>query len=155
MAFFDKLGETLSNKSKEVAQKAKDFSEINSLNGQISSQEELIKNTYLQIGKAYFESHKNEATDPFSQQIAVILGAEQKIAELRESIRLIKGIAICEKCGAEVPAGSAFCASCGAKIESAVLQPQQPQAANICSNCGAVLAEGAQFCVSCGHKVGE
>ena len=61
---------------------------------------------------------------------------------------------VCEKCGAEVPAGSAFCASCGAKIESAVSQPSQ-QTANICSNCGAVLAEGAQFCVSCGHKVGE
>ena len=154
MAFFDKLGETLSNKSKEVAQKAKDFTEINSLNGQISSQEELIRNTYLQIGKAYFDSHKGDASDPFHQQINVILGAEQKISELRESIRLIKGIAICEKCGAEVPAGSAFCASCGAKIESAVSQPSQ-QTANICSNCGAVLAEGAQFCVSCGHKVGE
>jgi ribosomal protein L40E len=154
MAFFDKLGETLSNKSKEVAQKAKDFSEINSLNGQISSQEELIKNTYFQIGKAYYERHKNEEGDPFAQQLKVVSGAEQKIAELRESIRLIKGVAVCEKCGAEVPAGSAFCASCGAKIESDV-KPQEPQNANTCPNCGAALAEGAQFCVSCGHKVGE
>ena len=51
MAFFDKLGETLTNKGKDVAKKAKDFAEINSLNSQISTQQSMSQAAHAEIGK--------------------------------------------------------------------------------------------------------
>ena len=41
MAFFDKLGETISSECEEVAKKAKEMAEIAKLNGKISTQEDI------------------------------------------------------------------------------------------------------------------
>ena len=46
IAFFDKLGETISSKSKEVAQKAQDLTDVTKLNAQAVSYTHLIEETY-------------------------------------------------------------------------------------------------------------
>ena len=43
MDFFNKVGSSISNKSKNVAKKAKELAEISSLNSQINTQEEIIR----------------------------------------------------------------------------------------------------------------
>ena len=35
---------------------------------------------------------------------------------LREQLRDAKGVAVCEKCGAEVAKDAAFCSACGAEV---------------------------------------
>ena len=45
--------------------------------------------------------------------IATVKGAEDKISEYKEQIKEIKGVMVCEKCGAEVAANTAFCTACG------------------------------------------
>ena len=155
MAFFDKLGETLTNKGKDVAKKAKDFAEINSLNSQISTQQSMIQATYAEIGKNYYEAHRVDAGDPYADKMQVIDNALAQIAALNAQIRQVKGIKICANCGAEVPAESAFCSACGARVtEETPVQEEEPASAGIhCPNCGAELPADAAFCTSCGQKL--
>jgi RNA polymerase subunit RPABC4/transcription elongation factor Spt4 len=156
MAIFDKLGETISTKSKIVAKKAKEFAEVTSLNTQISTEEDIINKTYTEIGKLYFEQNKDHEEDPFLPQFHSIFDAQGHIEQLRQQIEKIKGIHSCPFCGAEMQAGAAFCSSCGTKSEvpAAEEKPVEVQASSkTCANCGAVLPENASFCEVCGTKV--
>ena len=58
MDFFNKVGETITNKGKDVTKKVKDIAEIGNLNGQISVQEEMIQNLYFEMGKTFYEDNK-------------------------------------------------------------------------------------------------
>lgn len=160
MAFFGKIGETISKGSADVAKKTRDFAEISSLNSQISSQEDIIRNTYVEIGRLYFETHKGEAEEVYAEQFGKIFDAMAAIEERRQRIRAIKGIKICAQCGAEVASGAAFCASCGNKFEVEVLQgevivPEEEPAVIHCPECNAELSPDVAFCTACGHKMHE
>ena len=54
MDFFEKVGETVTEKGKEVADKARETAEIIRLKSQIATCEEVMKKNYLEIGKAYY-----------------------------------------------------------------------------------------------------
>ena len=132
-------------------QKAKDFSDITRLNGQISEEEAKINNAFLAIGRLYVEVHSSDAEPQFATWISSIQESQGKIDTYRRQVQDIKGVQRCEKCGAEVAAGSAFCNSCGApmpKIEATVPQNGIP-----CKNCGAIIQPGMKFCTSCGTPV--
>lgn len=170
MAFFNKVGETISSKSRDVAKKAKDFAEVSSLNGQINSQEDNINKMYLEIGKQYFNKYKDMDNNEYPDQCSAIKDAMVKIDQLRADINKIKGIMICQNCGAEIPDESAFCPGCGSKVvkevivdsqlvqeQDGVQAPQVESAASkephVCPECGSTLSEDAAFCTSCGHKL--
>ena len=160
MAFFDKLGQTISKGSADVAKKTRDFAEIGSLNSQISSQEDIIRNTYVEIGRLYFEAHKAEPDAVYTEQIGKILDAMAVIEEKRQRIRTIKGIRICTQCGAEIPLEAAFCAKCGNKVEVEAVQgevvaPEEEPAVVHCPECNAELPADVAFCTSCGHRMHE
>lgn len=160
MAFFNKLGETISKGSADVAKKTRDFAEISSLNSQISSQEDIIRSTYTEIGRLYFEAHKSETEEAFEEQFGKIFNAMAVIEEKKQRIRTIKGVKLCANCGAEVSAEAAFCAKCGSKIEVEVLQgeivtPEEQPSVVHCPECGAELSADVAFCTSCGHKMHE
>ena len=86
MAFFDELGKKISQTSQGVVQKTKDTAEVIKLNGMISDEEKRINNLYTQI------------------------------EDLKQQIQHIKGVKVCNNCGAEIPENSMFCIGCGAKI---------------------------------------
>ena len=48
MDFFEKLGDTITTKGKEVTGKAKDLAEIANLKGQIGTCEDVIKKNYIE-----------------------------------------------------------------------------------------------------------
>jgi len=57
--------------------------------------------------------------------------------------------AVCEKCGAEVPAGDSFCGVCGSPTtphENADSSSKQ------CASCGAEIPAGLNFCGACGAR---
>ena len=60
MEFFDKLSETIVSAGKDVGQKAKDVSEIAKLKMDIRSKEDFVEKQYAELGKAYYEKHKDE-----------------------------------------------------------------------------------------------
>lgn len=164
MAFFDKIGEVVSTKSRDIAQKAKEMADISSLNGQISNQEEIINRMYLEIGKNYYEVNKNEAEALYNGQCAAITEAFDKISAIKKEIQVIKKIQICPNCGAEIPAGVSFCSGCGSKVEQEQPEPKielsketQPElvaaATKSCPGCGKELSEDNLFCTGCGQKL--
>ena len=103
MDFFNKVGSTISSKSKDVTKKAKEIAEIAKLTGQIAEKEESIKGAYIELGKYVYESQKEDA-------------AVEEIEGLKREVRKLKGRQECPDCGKEVSYSAAFCSYCGAKL---------------------------------------
>ena len=116
MAFFDKIGETISSKGKGVAQKAKDMAEISDLNKQINQCNQKINDSYMEIGYYYYQAHKDDGDDPFAAQCAGIRQAMEQAEALRGQIQRIKGVRVCPNCHAEVPHDSQYCGYCGFRL---------------------------------------
>ena len=151
MAFFDDLGKKLSQAGQSVAQKTKDFSEVNKLNGTISAEEKKINNTYLQLGREYYLKHAEDSEACFEQLVLAIKESEQKIEMLHQQIMEIKKVARCEKCGAEIANNASFCSSCGAA--AAVKTPVAAEDSAVCSACGQTVKAGTKFCTYCGASM--
>ena len=117
MAFWEDFSETISMKGKEMADKAKNFTDIASLRGQIVSYENTILRYYREIGRAYYTAHKNDLTKEFPEQMDAIANAEKMIKELENRISELRGTQKCSACGNEVPDDSVFCPKCGSKME--------------------------------------
>lgn len=117
MDFFEKLGETISSKSKDVAKKAKEVAEVVSLNAKISTQEDIIEKTYLEIGQKYFEKNKSDSFNEYGAEFDVINHALDEIEKLKTEIQTIKNTKVCSKCNEEVQSESVFCPKCGAQFE--------------------------------------
>lgn len=116
MTFWENFGETISAKSKEMADKAKNFTDIASLKGQIVSQENVILRYYKEIGREYYAAHKADADAAFPEQMEAIRKAEATIEELQKKIAELSGTKHCASCDKDVPDDSAFCPKCGAKL---------------------------------------
>jgi len=92
MDFIEKIGETITTKGKDVADKAKDMAEIVSLKNQINVCEDVIKKNYTEIGKLYYEEHVECENSAYEMQCKAIKNAENGIKELEAKIREIKGM---------------------------------------------------------------
>ena len=116
MAFFDKLSETLTNAGKDVSQKAKDLSGVAKLTMDIHTKEDQVQKLYAQMGKCYFESHKD---DDFSEyeQMSQIKEMVSVIEDMKKELCELKGTKVCPRCGQEVKAADVYCKSCGVKLE--------------------------------------
>ena len=117
MAFWENFGETITAKSKEMADKAKNFTDIASLKGQIVSLENAILRYYKEIGREYYMAHKDDENAECQALFASIKKAEGVIDELQRKIAELSGTKRCASCDSEVPDDSAFCPKCGAKLE--------------------------------------
>lgn len=92
MDFFEKVGETITSKGRDVADKAKDMAEVASLRSQIGTCEEVMKKNYLEIGRQYYEKYKDAEENDFAEQCLAITNARNGVEALEEKIREIKGI---------------------------------------------------------------
>ena len=59
MDIIEKIGDTITEKGKVAADKAKELAAIANLKSQISTCEEVMKKNYLEIGKIYFEQYSD------------------------------------------------------------------------------------------------
>lgn len=92
MEFFDKIGETITTKGREVSDKAKDIAEVANLKGQIHTCEELIKKRYTEIGKIYYEKHGSTPEEEYIDACKDIENAQNTVVDLQARIREIKGV---------------------------------------------------------------
>lgn len=92
MDFFDKLGETISTKGREVTDKAKDMAEVASLKGQIHNCEEIIKKRYIELGRIYYEKHGSTPEEEYADACRDIENAQNSIVDIESRIKEIKGI---------------------------------------------------------------
>ena len=129
MGFFDGLGGSLaekgreaagliSSKSKDVAQKAKEMSEVAGLKSLISASEKAINQAYMDIGTKYYQKMVQEgAPDDFAGEFNIIKENLAKIADVKKQIENVKGEKNCPSCGKPVALGSAFCGYCGTRMD--------------------------------------
>lgn len=92
MDFLEKIGDTITTKGKEAADKAKELAEVANLKSQIATCEEVIKKNYMEIGKIYFEHYGDMPEAPFEKQCSSINNAKRGVEDLQEKIKEIKGI---------------------------------------------------------------
>ncbi len=88
--FLDKVSVAINNAANDLTDKAKEVTEVSALKGQLRSQEKIMENMYLEIGKQYYELHKDDEEDTFAAQIQNITTAKQTAERLRDDIDVIK-----------------------------------------------------------------
>lgn len=154
MAFFEKVGETISSRSKDVAKKVKNMADVSKINSQIASEEERINSLYKKIGIKYYDINKDTDSDAFIEDLHEITKAKQRIEEFRKEANVIKGIIICTNCGGEVPFNTTFCGSCGAKVEaSSGVNKSITAVDRVCPVCGCMVENESVFCGKCGAEL--
>lgn len=92
MDFIEKIGDTITTKGKEVADKARDLAEIANLRSQIATCEDIIKRNYMEIGKIYYEKYGDMPEESFEKQCRSIKNAGNGVSELNKKINEIKGL---------------------------------------------------------------
>ena len=70
------------------------------------------------------------------------------IREMEEKKRNLKGIEICQNCGAELKRDANFCNVCGVKV-----QRISENTLSRCLNCGSLIKLGEKFCSNCGTQI--
>lgn len=116
MAIWDDITKKAAALSEKAVKQAKDLSEVAKLKLQIAEAERTVEDTYTQLGRLYAATHRSDYEEGFASLMATVANAEQTIQTLRDQLHDAKGVAVCEKCGAEVAKDAAFCSACGAEI---------------------------------------
>ncbi len=87
MNFFDKLEQTVTETGQGISRKAKELAEVTRLKNLLHTCEQVIDQNYREIGKAYFEAHKEEAENEYADQMKAIKEAQQGAEALKEQIK--------------------------------------------------------------------
>ena len=102
---FEKFAETINNAGKAVGEKTKLGTDVVKANFKISSE------TY------YDNNLDNPCCDTMKELFDKVSEKKASIEALKEHVRKIKGVLLCQNCGAEVDAENDYCGKCGTKIE--------------------------------------
>lgn len=153
MAFFEQIGKHLTNAGQNVAQQTQNLADVTRLNSAISEKEKKISQLFLEIGKGYYERHKNDGEAEELNKIIEINSLFAEIFANREKIKQIKGVIKCENCGADVPLNAAFCNACGAQINQVGTVKENNENERRCPACHAVIEKDNLFCNYCGTKI--
>jgi len=154
MALFEQLGQKLAGAGQSAVQQAKNVTDVAKLNNEISSKERTIAKLYTEIGRTYYDRHKDDPAAEELQTVSEISALYGEIMRCRETIKGIKGIVKCPVCGAEVSAESLFCSACGEKMPPpAMLAQDDMQETKICPNCHASVSGENKYCIYCGTKM--
>ena len=117
MDFFSKIEGTIADKTRDITKKAKEFQAVSKLNMEIRSKEDFIKEQYMEIGKKYYELHKEE-TEPAMEEVFLIQQAKKQILQLQQTVADLKGQPKCSDCGYPLPENAAYCPGCGKQFRS-------------------------------------
>ncbi len=153
MAFFENLGQNISNKSAAAAQKVKDVTEMTKLNSAISTEEKKINEYYTAIGRKFYEANVENAPEEYVNFFNNIKESNGLIEDYKKQIAALKKTVTCPGCGNEVEKTSAFCNKCGYNMKDVIAEANGTAGASVCPGCGNTVAEGAKFCNSCGFKL--
>lgn len=156
MAFFENLGKKVGDAAQSAAKKSNEFMEVNKLNSNINSEEDKIKELFLQIGESVYKKYcsNNEKDENYIDIFEQIKAHEDNIINLRMRVSEIKKVKVCPQCKNEVDLSITFCPKCGAKQEMEKKSDELDiKSSLLCPSCGAELQPGTAFCGSCGQKL--
>lgn len=113
MDFFEKLSDTAFALGKEVSDKARDVGSFAKLQYEIRTREGYLNELYADLGKKYYEEHKDDENADFTE----IDGLLKELEEMREKLMERKGTDKCPKCGNYVPKDADYCSKCGEQLK--------------------------------------
>ena len=151
VAFWDDIKNKVSDTTNSAITKANEIAEVSKLNGLISEEDKKIKNLYYQIGKLYVANQGSNPAPEYAELVAAVIESGRAMKEYKAQINTLKGIRICDKCGAEVPKGAAFCNSCGNQMP--VVPEFDANKFDKCPQCGELVEKGMRFCTTCGYAM--
>lgn len=150
MAFFNEMGQKLTQAGQDTANMAKSAASSAKLSFQISEQERVVNAVCAALGKAYLELCGNAPIPALAEQVQSAQAALQKLNELKAQSATQKQVRRCHACGAVVPPTASFCTTCGAALSGQQAQAQAQPGSNHCPSCGSFVAPGQHFCTTCG-----
>ncbi len=118
--FTQKFTEKVKKLGKDTADEVQKLNKIRQLNGKISDAKKKIESVYSEIGKKFYELHKDYIPEGFEELIETINGKTAEIEELKGQLREVKGVVLCTSCNMEVSGDERFCPNCGSKMPEPV-----------------------------------
>jgi len=111
---------TISSFTKSVTKTSGDLFKTTRLSMSVSSEQNVLKNLYMEIGKKVHEIYQYGGTlgKYFDEKYLEIEASERKINELKEQISQIKGVRECPKCSKTVERAAEFCPKCGIRMSA-------------------------------------
>ena len=106
MSFFDEMKESLVSAGKDVSQKAKEASGVAKLKLDVKSKEDYVEKQYAELGRTYFDAHRDDEENAENEQFKVIKEALAEIERMKTEILNLQGAAECPNCGARMPQGA-------------------------------------------------
>lgn len=148
----ENFGKKVKEYGENIRQSTQNFSESVSINNRIKDLAKECDQTYLVIGRKYYEECQNNVPDNYREEFGAVRGKLDQIEVLQKSLRKYTGIWQCPNCGAENPSDAQFCSKCGKKRTSEEKRDGQP-GSKVCPRCGTPYHEGDVFCGNCGFRL--
>jgi DNA repair ATPase RecN len=158
MSMFENFTEKVTKTAKAAARKSGEIMEITKLNISIGIEEDKISKSYTEIGRLIYQSCDNEGNVPedikdFYERIKT---SEQNIKNLKQKIRELKNVRVCENYDQEIDDCSIYCPKCGTKQSNFISQEYyEEKNQDICSNCSKPVNNASSYCSFCGTKIGK
>ena len=134
-----------SNGSRQPEAKNKTSAEESKLNAQIADLQRKRDGAFLLVGKRYAELFGGAPAQELAGLLADVRAIDDQIKEREQRRRALRGLVLCERCGAEQDKNAAYCNCCGNRLI--------PDSAMVCPNCRSVMPEGTVFCTNCGVRL--
>lgn len=151
MSFLDQLGKIVTKPGPQTASQQERFSYLDDLAQSKDKVSQKISALFLELGKAYYESHADDHETEFETQLAAIRDGYAKIAQCEQEAEEIAEHKRCPSCGAQLAEGSLFCNICGTRLQGVSDSAEQEgQNINVCPQCHATIRPGDVFCTVCG-----
>lgn len=120
MAFMDnlsKIAKTVGDGAKVAAKKSGDMVEVAKINMAINTEEDKIRNLYMEMGKIVFDTFErtNVVDEAYVDNCNKVTEIKRNIADMKQKIVDIKNSKACSACGEEMGMDVMFCPKCGAK----------------------------------------
>lgn len=87
---FEKVSDVVTSTANAISDKAREISEVSALRGKIRSRKNLIETEYMEIGRQYYQAHKEEEGNYYADSMTKITKALEEIEKLEDDIQNIK-----------------------------------------------------------------
>ena len=113
----DSVGNTVSKGAKTGTDNLKKMAEKSKIKREIAMIEADINNSYIEIGKKFFETISRAPSEEYAFDVENIISKNAQLEEAKKSLMELEDKFTCPECGAAVTKEQAFCPKCGHKQE--------------------------------------
>ncbi|MBR1823613.1 MAG: zinc ribbon domain-containing protein [Ruminococcus sp.] len=116
----DSVGNTVTKGAKTGTENVKKMAEKSRIKREIAMIEADINNSYMEIGKKFFETISKAPSEEYAFDVDNIIAKNQQLEEAKKSLMELEDKFTCPECGASVTKEQKFCDKCGNKLEQFV-----------------------------------